>query len=250
MNTTSFLISSFKPYKSQTIFSCKRKATLILSLLKQIHKNPTFLTMSSSDAILSDIYSICSPYHLRTNWVTMIGNYRHQKNLSWDKPISRALLLDILAYCDGYPSWENMQHNLSNLSKDIKTYVLKYDPMLNHTLLGGCSAQVFWDNKDKENNGVHLYNPAKKFNQLKIGYAWGYAGSSVNEFSRALLYSIDQGMTDYTSVLTEEFLCYFAQNKPEILITEFEICQFITHYKLHNDITLKRELDNLYDSPM
>jgi hypothetical protein len=31
--------------------------------------------------------------------------------------------------------------------------------------------------------------------------------------------------------MTEGFLPYFAQNKPEMLLTELEIRQFINHYK-------------------
>ncbi len=241
MNTDTFLIHSFNANHSQTIYACKRKTTLILNLLKQIDKSPSFLTINSSEAAISDIYSIFSPYHLRIHWKGVFSMYRHKNDLSWDYPISRALLLDILAYSDGYPSWENMQHHLFNSANNIKTFALKYDPNLYDSLKGGCSAHVYWDDKNHRDNGIDLYNPSQKFSQLEIGYAWGYSGSSVRELSRALLYSIDPQLISYCDVLTEGFLPYFTQNKPEMLVTELEIGQFINHYKQNKGIPLRAD---------
>jgi hypothetical protein len=238
MNTDTFLIHSFNANHSQTIYACKRKATLMLNLLKQIDKSPSFLTINSAEAEISDIYSIFSPYHLQTHCVEVFSVYRQQNTLSWVKPISRALLLDILAYSDGYPSWENMQHHLSNPTNSFKTFVLKYDHNFYDSSTDGYSAYVYWDDKNLKENGINLYNPSEEFGQFEIGYSWGYSGSSVRELSRALLYSIDLQLIDYCDVLTEGFLSYFAKNKPEMILTELEIRHFINHYKQNTDIPL------------
>ncbi|CAM3016880.1 hypothetical protein LEWO105114_12235 [Legionella worsleiensis] len=244
MNTDTFLIDSFNAKHSQTIYACKRKATLIMSLLKKIDKSPSFLTINSSEAAISDIYSIFSPYHSRIHWIGVFGIYRLKNDLSWDYPLSRSLLLDILAYSDGYPSWENMQHHLSNPTNSFKTFALKYDHNLYDSSMGRCSAYVYWDDKNHKENGINLYNPSQEFGQFEIDYSWGYSGSSVRELSRALLYSIDPNLINYWDVLTEGFLPYFAQNKPEMLLTELEIRQFINHYKQNKGIALREELRN------
>lgn len=244
MNTDTFLIHSFNANHSQTIYACKRKATLILNLLKKIDKSPSFLTINSAEAAISDIYSIFSPYHLKTHWLEVVSTYRQQNNLSWDYPISRSLLLDILAYSDGYPSWENMQHHLSNPTNSFKTFALKYDHNLYDSSMDGYSACVYWDNKNHKGNGINLYNPSEEFGQFEIGYSWGYSGSSVRELSRALLYSIDPQLVNYWDVLTEGFLPYFAQHKPEMLLTELEIRQFINHYQQNKGIALREDPRN------
>ena len=239
MNSGTFLIHSFKANRSQTIYSCKRKATLILSLLKKIDEFPSFMTINSPEAATSNIYSVFSPYQLRTYWIEAFGMYRHQNNLSWDKLISRALLLDIIAYTDGYPNWENMQHHLSNSTNNFKTFSLKNDHTPCDSLMGGGRVCVYWDDINHNDNGINLHNPSQEFGQLEIGYAWGYSGSSVRELSRALLYSIDPLLTIHSGELTEGFLTYFTQNKPEMLLTEIEIRQFINHFKKNKEIPLR-----------
>ena len=134
-----------------------------------------------------------------------------------------------------------MQHHLSRSTKKFKTFVLKDDPKLYDVLMGGCRAQVYWDDESHKDNGVDLYNPSPEFEQLEISYSWGYSGSSVSELSRALLYSIDPVMVDYCDVLTEGFLPYFTKKIPELLVTELEIRQFIDHYMKNKNYPLRAD---------
>lgn len=221
-------ITNFFPKKVQSIYSCKRKATKILEQLKKVNPKPNVDIFKVFNPFISDISYIFFPYHLRLTLQAYFNQYCHNNSLPDNTPITRGLLLDFLANCDGYPSWETFQfHNLNN-SIHQKTYVFTYTPCLNDTLLGGCRVHVFEDNKEPD-KGCELFNPSKLFNRSSIGYSWGYKGSSVRELATALLYSIDQNLLCHIPFLIDEFLTEFPNGKTvDYIITENEVRKFLT----------------------
>lgn len=243
MNNAPILIDSFIPLKSQTIYSIKRKSTLILNILKAIDKSPSFEIIENGGLdLIKSLSSIISPYKSSIHWIEVTGIYLNKKGLSKKTPISRGILLDILASHDGYPSWENFNYEQSNQQKEIKTFVLKQDKSLYDSLLGDCRVYLYWDQKNHPDNGVELENPYKKYNYLfPKGYAWGYSGSSVLELARAFLHSIDSNLAQHSTLITEAFLNYFFQKQTELILTDPEITQFIEHANQNPGAIHKRE---------
>lgn len=241
MNDSNLLINSFKPVKSETLYSCKRKSTLIFNALKASFENPTFESIDLITAKKTGIADIFSPYNLTTHLTYKIYLYLKEKNKDKKEVITRSKILDLLAFSDGYSSWENMHHHLSTTKENQLSFVFKYDKTKDGELNGGCMVYTFYDERSSENYNKELFNPSYKITKrIPVGYSWGGIGSSAVDLAQAILFYIDPSLTKYISTLTKGLLCYLNELCPEFIITKNEILQFIELAKQNPDAILRR----------
>lgn len=251
MNTSGYLIDSFKPQKISSLASCKKKSTLILENLKLCKQDVVFDDLE--DRVLlkkADIDYIFCSYHTVVYFARKFDEYKKAKNINPNEKLTRSKILEFIAFSDGFPTWENMQHHLSSSKVINNTFLLKYDKSKFSDLAGPCKVYVYFDDKNHELNGTELFNPSKVLdNQLPIGYSWGYSGSSALELSRALLYAINPKLVKYSRALTEGLLHHIPQEKPYTFLTSLEIISFIEHFEANPDSILKPPLESqkVYD---
>ena len=170
-------INSFYPKRTQTIYSCKRNAWLLLDALKLMTPAPTFdtlLELSSALPSIRDrsprdnlfyIYPYLSTYF---NYKKVILDFIANKSMDSDTKINRSKILQFLAFCDGYPSWENMKYHLRQSKKSIVTFSFQHDTR-NHKL----NVFTFYDDDGHSNQGTQLTIPKINFPDYDTRHLWG-----------------------------------------------------------------------------
>lgn len=219
-------ISQFSPIKCQTILSCKRKATRILQRLKKHNKNPKVGLLIDTLCFDSEISYIFCPYQYDQYLSKHFLFYTQKKEIDKQTTVTRGLLLDFLAYHDGYKSWESFQHYQKQELITNKTFLFSHDFEFVKTLQG--SGRVYECKSNDVKLDVSLFNPSDDPIEFKRGYSWGYRGTGVRECAKALLYAINQPTFLYKQVVA--LLSHFIRDsKLELILTQREISEFIDY---------------------
>jgi hypothetical protein len=207
----------------------QKKGNTAITALKLVKQKPTAsLILSGFNIDIPDISFIFSAYHSRIFLTAQFGIYCLAKSIPENTTVTRGLLLDFLAYSDGYPSWENFEFHHKSNRNSPKTYIFSYDASLEGTYPGGGMVKVFTD-PDEIRLDQKLANPSWELNNCEpIGYSWGYYGSGVKELAQALLYSVDPMLVHHANFLAREYLYYFPENSSvELIVSGAEIKKFI-----------------------
>lgn len=242
MNTSEAISSNhFYPCQTQSLYSCKKNAWFLLHALKQLEPDPTIntlLEMASSNHSLHDLSPIDNlmliyPYMVgRLEYKKRVLDFINQKGLDLSSPINRSKVLQFLAFCDGYPTWENMNYHLTHTNENLSTFSFVQREDSNEL-----DVFVFFDNSHDPRYGQEIITSAFTLPDYDPKKLWGRATplEGLNNLIQKLLCFIFPKCNDDASSLanfTQYLYPYFReieQTQNEILMTERDIIQIINY---------------------
>lgn len=245
MNTidTPNRLAVFSPYRTQTIFSCKRNAWLLLDAFKKITPTPTFKTLLElfntfpshiHRTPIDDLFYIYPYLSISFRYKNAVLDFMDKKNINKETKLNRTKILQFLAFCDGYSSWENMAYHLSQSEKNLLTFSFQRDHK-NHQL----NAFSFYDDDTHTGHGMKLEMPILCFPEEDEKKLWGRAIPQhhlkilIANLLRVIYPNIPDANTEEQYI--EIVYGYFRDIQhihTELLITEQDVRQLI-EFELH-----------------
>lgn len=229
--------TTFRPHKTQTIYSCKKIAWLLFDALKRIEPTPTFkilheislsLPSCSERTPIDDLFYIY-PYRGQIfDYKNTVSEFIMKKNIDLETTLSRGKILQFLAFCDGYPTWENMKHHLSQSPKKLITFsfVLNGNNQLD--------VYTFFDNDQDDHHGQKLITSSFSLPAYDARKLWGRSDPGLlRNFLDKIICFLDPELTENVQLRTKyvkilyNYLRDMEQVHPELLITELDLIQII-----------------------
>lgn len=255
MNTTETpnTLAVFRPHRTQTIFSCKRNAWLLLDAFKKITPNPTFKILldlantfpSNIDrAPIDDLFYIYPYLSISFRYKNVVLDFMDKKNIDEGTKLNRAKILQFLAFCDGYSSWENMAYHLGQSDQKLITFSFQREEP-NDQL----SVFTFYDDETHANHGAKLAIPLLCFPEYEVRKLLGCATPHhhqrllIAHLLRAIPLNIPDKPTEERYI--EIIYGYFRDIQhihTELLITELDIRQLI-------EFEMQKRSENVAISP-
>lgn len=216
----------------------QKKRLVLLDALKTISPTPTINTLLEISSALPSIidrsprdnlfyvYPYLSTYF---DYKKVILDFMANKNVDKNTKINRSKILQFLAFCDGYPSWENMKYHLSQSKKSIVTFSFQHNIQSSQL-----NVFTFYDDDKHSNHGAQLKTPRIKFPEYDTRNLWGRVTPQHHlHLLIAQLLSIinpialdEETEEQYVRILYRYFRD-IEQIHTELLITELDILQLI-----------------------
>lgn len=240
MNTkqTQKQVNFLTPYRSQTIYSGKKNAWRLLSVLRSSTATPTYQTLLEMASTLplilekSPIDNLLSIYPylgISINYKEIVLTFIKLKNLNLKGKINITRMLQFLAFCDGYNSWDNMRHQLSQLSKNLVTFSFVVSDNSENL-----DVYTFYDDPQHPNHGQKLKTPALYLPNYDARKLWGRTNPhELQNLIKCILCYMDPSLFKNNELLftnAKYLYKYFRdieQLHSEILISELDITHII-----------------------
>ncbi len=239
MNTkeTQNQVNFLTPFRSQTIYSAKKNAWRILSALKSSTATPTYQTLLNMASTFpqfmekSPLDNLISIYpHIGiSDYKKMVSNFINLNNLNLEGKINLTKILQFIAFCDGYSSWETMRHQLSQLNSNLVTFSF---------IRRGSSVNVdvftFYDDPKHQNHGLKIITDAFNLPSSDARKLWGRSNPyELQNLIKLILCYLNPCLTKNNELLLTNIKYlykYFRdieQLHSEILLSELNITHII-----------------------
>ena len=225
--------------KTQTIYSIKKNAWLLLGALKNITPYPTFKTLvdvstntvpAYGNSLQRHLFCIYPHLSVYINYEALVSSFITAIKIDLDTKLKYSNILQFLSFCDGYPAWENMQHHLSAANKNIATFSFRLTQDNDTTLDVYC----FFDDDKHPFHGEKLNKHTLRFPEQDPRRIWGIiTKSDFKKLIQNILCFMNKTLNNNKVALdglADVLYFYFKdveQFYSELLITELDIRQLV-----------------------